>query len=339
MKMKQLFLTLTTCLLLLGCSNSNRRPFSLQGGWTLSQVEYPVGKTDTFPQNGMTWLHIYDGDSTLMECQLIRTASAMVIQPSAQCGITLIDKGGGEKLYLEADNPKPLTVVDDTTIVIQSYGALYTWHRADANTQEWEDEIHNIITQDLQGGRTDYNRHYVLSAKERQQATFIHWLFFAIALLMLVFAQITYTNRKARQRLQRQLLQIQEEHEERPQPIRKAIETVEATFFASDEYHTLQHRLASGQRLKEEEWDGIEELLRKVYPGFSGQLRNLYEMSDLEYQVCVLTKLRIPPSSIASVLVRDISTISSVRSRLFKKVFGRKGGAREWDEFILSIGV
>jgi len=69
---------------------------------------------------------------------------------------------------------------------------------------------------------------------------------------MLVFAQITYTNRKARQRLQRQLLQIQEEHEERPQPIRKAIETVEATFFASDEYHTLQHRLSSGQRLKED---------------------------------------------------------------------------------------
>jgi hypothetical protein len=27
-----------------------------------------------------------------------------------------------------------------------------------------------------------------------------------------------------------------------------------------------------------------------------------------------------------------------VRSRLFKKVFGREGGAREWDEFIHSIG-
>jgi hypothetical protein len=40
----------------------------------------------------------------------------------------------------------------------------------------------------------------------------------------------------------------------------------------------------------------------------------------------------------AVVLARDASTISTVRSRLYKKVFGRKGGAREWDDFILSIG-
>jgi hypothetical protein len=51
----------------------------------------------------------------------------------------------------------------------------------------------------------------------------------------------------------------------------------------------------------------------------------------------MLTKLRIPPTDMASVLARDVSTISTVRSRLYGKVFGRKGGAREWDEFILSV--
>jgi DNA-binding CsgD family transcriptional regulator len=60
-------------------------------------------------------------------------------------------------------------------------------------------------------------------------------------------------------------------------------------------------------------------------------------MSELEYQVCILVKLRIAPKDIAAVLARDVSTISTVRSRLYQKVFSKKGGAKEWDEFILSI--
>jgi hypothetical protein len=90
--------------------------------------------------------------------------------------------------------------------------------------------------------------------------------------------------------------------------------------------------------MREEEWKDVEEQVHKVYPGFCSQLRNLYAMSELEYQVCLLIKLRIVPSNIASVLSRDVSTISTVRSRLYKKVFGQKGGAREWDDFVLSIG-
>jgi hypothetical protein len=90
--------------------------------------------------------------------------------------------------------------------------------------------------------------------------------------------------------------------------------------------------------LKDEDWLDIEKHIRKVYPGFISQLRGLYVMSELEYQVCLLIKLRIAPSDIASVMARDVSTISTVRSRLYKKVFGQKGGAKEWDDFILSIG-
>ena len=61
-------------------------------------------------------------------------------------------------------------------------------------------------------------------------------------------------------------------------------------------------------------------------------------MSELEYQTCLLIKLRVAPKDIAAVLMRDVSTISTVRSRLYYKVFGRKGGTREWDEFVYSIG-
>ena len=120
--------------------------------------------------------------------------------------------------------------------------------------------------------------------------------------------------------------------------VKEAVKTVEKEFFTSDAYVHLRQRITSGQRLKEPDWVDIEERLKTVYPGFTSQLRSLYPMSELEYQVCLLIKLRIPPSDIAAVLSRDVSTISTVRSRLYKKVFGQKGGTREWDDFILSMG-
>ena len=155
---------------------------------------------------------------------------------------------------------------------------------------------------------------------------------------MLLVVHVALVNRRARRRLQLQLQQIEEEHTERPQTVRLAIESVEATYFASDDYDALQRRIAKGQTLKDDDWQQIETHVRKLYPGFTSQLRGLHAMSELEYQVCLLIKLRITPSDIATVLARDVSTISTVRSRLYKKVFGQKGGARQWDDFILSIG-
>ena len=82
----------------------------------------------------------------------------------------------------------------------------------------------------------------------------------------------------------------------------------------------------------------LERQLNVVYPSFTNHLFSLYPMSELEYQVSLLIKLRISPSDMANVLARDISTISSTRSRLYQKVFHRKGSSREWDDFVLSIG-
>lgn len=338
--MRQFFWIWTVCILLSSCNmaENNKKPFTLDGAWTVSLVEYPVGRTDTFPTNGQTILRFYEGDSVMTQFRLTRTENAIVIQREGSCGVTLIDKGGGERLYLEEEDPCPLTVKDNTTIVIQQNGILHTWHRADDITDEWGDEIHDLANNDLGKAHMDGPHHYVLSSREKEQASFIHWLYFTIALLILVFLQITLSNRKARRHLQLQLRQIQEEHENRPQPVRKAIKTMESEFFASEDYLALQRRISNGQRLKDEEWDAVEEQVKSVYPGFSSQLRNLCMMSDLEYQICMLVKLRMAPTSIASVLSRDVSTISTVRSRLYKKVFGKKGGAKEWDDFIHSIG-
>jgi hypothetical protein len=257
-----------------------------------------------------------------------------------QCKVTLINKGNSEYLNLVDDDPRPMTVKDDSTIVIQQNGVLYTWLNADDISQEWGDDIIAIITTDLQKDGSQDAHSYMLSAKERKQASVIHWFIISSIggiILLLLICRIAIDNRNARQRLQLQLQQIKEVQQERPLQVRQAIESVETAYFASDEYHTLQRRISTGQRLRDDDWLDVEGQIRKVYPGFSSQLRGLYTMSELEYQVCILVKLRIAPKDIATVLARDVSTISTVRSRLYQKVFSKKGGAKEWDEFILSI--
>ena len=353
--MKHILLLITTCILL-GCtSNSqNDKLFFLQGAWTLQQAEYPTGGIDTYTENDRTLLRLYNGDSVMYQCWLTRTESGLVVMPSMKIPVRLIDKGIGEHIYLEEDNPRPLTVTDDSTIVIQQNGVLYTFHNNNDIANEWGEEIKGIIETELQkdpstapglrrlasqGEQTSQS--YVLSAKERRQANVIYGFIFSTIIgiiILLLIIRIALDNRKAKRRLQLQLQQIQEVQDERPQSVKQAMESVATAYFASDEYQALQRRIATGQRLKEDDWQSIEARIRKVYPGFSSQLRNLHTMSELEYQVCLLIKLRIAPKDIATILARDISTISTTRSRLYKKVFGQKGGAKEWDEFILSIG-
>lgn len=202
-------------------------------------------------------------------------------------------------------------------------------------------EIRDIIYNYFQDEANREVQNYVLSAQVRKQADTIHlFIYSTIAIIFILFTvvRIAIDNHKSKRRLQLQLQQIQEVQEERSQAVKQAIESAKSAFFVSHEYETLQRRIATGQRLKDEEWQSIESHIKKVYPGFISQLRNLYPMSELEFQVCLLIKLRIAPSDIASILARDTSTISTVRSRLYKKVFGKKGGTKEWDDFILSIG-
>lgn len=341
--MKQSIIIMALALLMTGCRDGKDTDDGklLSGAWVLTEMEYPMGGTERYPINNMRLLRIYRGDSVMWECGLTQTPTALVAHhPYWKADITLISKGGGEYVYLEGDEPRPLQVRDDTTIVVQRNGVRYTWRRAESLYREWGEEIRAIVEDNYEGDETSEGRRFVLSMKEREQRATIHWLLWGsmvIVVALLVMGQTLLNYRRERRRLKLQLEQIREVKEHRPASVRRAQEEAETAFFRSDEYDALRRRIASGRPLTEADWQEVRERLKGVYPGFVGQLRGLYPMSELEMQVCMLTKLRIPPTDMASVLARDVSTISTVRSRLYGKVFGRKGGAREWDEFVLSI--
>ena len=289
-------------------------------------MDFPAGGSKTFEETKETLLRLYEGDSVFHQCWMTRTETGLTIRPIEDVRVSVLDKGHGEYVYLEDDDPHPLTVKGDSAIVIQEQGILYTWHSTDDIANEWSEEIREIVAAELQKGQGE-RQSYMLSRKEREQANVIHGLVFStigIVVLLLLIARIAIDYRKEKRRLQLQLQQIQEVQQERPKVVRQAIESVERAYFASDEYQSLQRRIATGEILKDNDWLTIESQIKKLYPGFSSQLRNLHAMSELEYQVCLLIKLRVAPSDMAVVLARDASTISTVRSRLYKKVFGQK---------------
>ncbi|MBQ8158296.1 MAG: hypothetical protein IJ081_04670 [Prevotella sp.] len=348
--MKVIIMILAVCTLLTGCGNCCGKDdgYVLEGLWLLENAVTPEGYTYDYPVENR-YLLMYVGDSLLYRGQLTQTASAIVVSTSGRSEVTLISVGGGNWLYMEDDGEHPLFLEGDSAIIIQRRGVRYRWVRAADVYEEWGSEIQAIAEREAAVASSSQTEstsdgephHYVLSTKERQQQSVIHVFIFAtvgIVIFLCIIVQIALASRKEKRRLQLQLRQIQEEHEQCPQPVRQALDEVAAAYFGSDEYHNLLSRITSGQRLKDSDWTEIESQLKRAYPGFCNQLRSLYPMSELECQVCQLIKLRIAPTDIATVLMRDASTISTVRSRLYKKVFGRKGGSKEWDEFIRSIG-
>lgn len=310
----------------------------LTGAWVLRHVKFPSGtEYDCSMDGNGTSCLIYEGKNLLYECRISTTPSGLLIQPTAKSIVTITYKGGGEWLYLEDGDPHPLCV-SDSAITIQRIGILYTFSRADDLYSEWGADIRDIIESESVGTDFANARHYVLSVRERQQASYIQWLLAAVAIVAVIAVTNHIVNRRRRQRLLLQLRQIQEVRENRPQQVRQAVKSVEDSFFASDEYAVLQRRMATGQLMKDEEWQQVEHCLKSIYPGFTTQLQSLYPMSDVEYHVCMLIKLRIPTKDIAAVVAREVNTISTMRKRLYKKVFSREGGAKDWDDFILSIG-
>ena len=266
----------------------------------------------------------------LYECNIATTPTGLLVQPTATTTITLVDKGGGEWLYLENGDPHPLRATD-STITIQRMGILYTFSCADSLYSEWGADIRDIFDRATDSPETEHTR-YMLSARERQLTSYVYCLVVIVA----VANYVVY--RRRRHQMQLQLQQIRDVQQNRAPSVRQAAKSVEDTFFASDEYAALVRRTATGQLMKDDEWQQVERSLMTVYPGFTTQLQSLYPMSDVEYRTCLLVKLRIPTKYIAAVLAREANTISSLRKRLYKKVFGREGGAKEWDDFILSIG-
>lgn len=114
-------------------------------------------------------------------------------------------------------------------------------------------------------------------------------------------------------------------------------EQAETVIFGSDVYLRMQNGLNEGRMMDETDWQALSDLVNRVYSGFTEKLYELYNLSSQDYRVSLLIKVRVQPKDIAILTAHSKESVASTRSRLYSKVFGKKGSSKDWDEFILSI--
>jgi len=107
--------------------------------------------------------------------------------------------------------------------------------------------------------------------------------------------------------------------------------------FSSPVYLRIKEYLNEGRSMNQGDWQELTEAVDSAYSGFSEKLFSLYHMSEQDYHVSLLIKVRIQPKDIATLTAHSKESVASTRSRLYRKVFGKKGSTKDWDDFVLSI--
>ena len=149
-----------------------------------------------------------------------------------------------------------------------------------------------------------------------------------------LFILVLQSNRRKMQLLQSRLDNI---HAMQKMAVIETRRQDVSTLFATAVYLRIKEYLNSGRNMSQTDWAELTEAVDAVYPGFSDKLYSLYNMSDQDYRVSLLTKVRIQPKDIATLTAHSKESVASTRSRLYRKVFGKKGSTKDWDDFILSI--
>ena len=111
----------------------------------------------------------------------------------------------------------------------------------------------------------------------------------------------------------------------------------ETVIFTSGIYRRIQDCLNNGRSLGHQDWSELAELVDSVYTGFTEKLYSLYRMTEQDYHVSLLIKVRVQPKDIALLTAHSKESVASTRSRLYQKVFGQKGSSKDWDDFVLTL--
>ena len=89
------------------------------------------------------------------------------------------------------------------------------------------------------------------------------------------------------------------------------------------------------EKMCEEDWKELADTIEKVVPNFIPVLKN--KLNDKDYQICLLVRLGFSTSLVARLLELSDAAISKSRKTMLKKLCGKVGKPKEFDEYILQI--
>lgn len=102
-------------------------------------------------------------------------------------------------------------------------------------------------------------------------------------------------------------------------------------------YEILKNRIRHGSNLTLSDWNRIFNYIDSVYPNFKASFCGKIDLRGYEYKACVLVKMGLLNVEIAKLLYRSPSTITMLRATLYEKITSKKGKAKDFDKFIMSL--
>lgn len=85
------------------------------------------------------------------------------------------------------------------------------------------------------------------------------------------------------------------------------------------------------------DWELLYSKVDTCYTHFTGKLRSIYPISDIDMKICILLKIDITVTGISIILGRSKSTIVSARKKMYYNVHGKVGKPEQWDNFIALL--
>lgn len=118
---------------------------------------------------------------------------------------------------------------------------------------------------------------------------------------------------------------------------RQVIETFSQKLALTPIYEQIVEKCKSQQPMREEDFLILEAQIRDIHPSFVTQMYNLTSLSEKERRICYLIKINIAQHNISKLMCISEEGVSSARRRMFKKVFGKVGSAKDWDTFLCGM--
>lgn len=103
---------------------------------------------------------------------------------------------------------------------------------------------------------------------------------------------------------------------------------------AVDAFHQLSRR---GRPAADDDWGQLEQLVTARDKHLDALLAAHRSLSATERRLVVLIRLRFQPAEAGALLAMSPQSVTNMRVRLLPKLFGDKGGAREFDRRIHSL--
>ena len=113
----------------------------------------------------------------------------------------------------------------------------------------------------------------------------------------------------------------------------------EKAFLNTPIYAAIQSHLgkAGDVPLSDDEWQQLHQMVNAIYPNFREKLTSLTSINNFEYQVCLLLKIGVKPSDIASLTAHSRESVTASRRRLYEKAMKKSGKPSDWDALVTIL--